>query len=87
MIEPAALAKPVIVGPFTANFADAMLKFKNAGAILEVNDAESLRQSVLKLLADRAYATQLGARAQEVVRQEKGATARHADEILALLAR
>ena len=30
MIEPAALAKPVIVGPFTGNFADVMLKFRNA---------------------------------------------------------
>ena len=27
MIEPAALGKPVIVGPFTQNFADAMQQF------------------------------------------------------------
>src|SRR5690606_10044041 len=36
MIEPAALAKPVIVGPFTHNFADAMRKFRAAEAMVEV---------------------------------------------------
>jgi 3-deoxy-D-manno-octulosonic-acid transferase len=85
MIEPAALAKPVIVGPFTANFADAMLKFRNANAIIEVTGEASLKQSIEKLLSDPAQADQLGRRAREIVCREKGATARHASEILALL--
>src|SRR5688572_17350686 len=35
MIEPAALAKPVIVGPYTGNFADVMARFGTVDAIME----------------------------------------------------
>ena len=45
MIEPAALAKPVIVGPFTANFAEAVRKFRDADAIMEVADGAVARKS------------------------------------------
>jgi len=46
MIEPAALGKPVIVGPFTANFADAMRQFVASDAMLVVQDAHALEESV-----------------------------------------
>src|SRR5688500_12380873 len=36
MIEPAALGKATIVGPYTSNFADAMIKFRAAQAVYEV---------------------------------------------------
>ncbi len=85
MIEPAALAKPVIVGPFTGNFADAMLKLRQAQAIVEVADGSTLRRSVETLLANPVDASLVGRRAQEVVLREKGATVRHAREILTLL--
>jgi 3-deoxy-D-manno-octulosonic-acid transferase len=85
MIEPAALAKPVIVGPFTGNFADAMLKFKNANAIVEVADATGLTRAMDEFLGDRDRAKALGKRAQDVVRRERGATQRHAEQILELL--
>src|SRR5439155_9849604 len=50
MIEPAALGKPVIVGPFTGNFAEAMNKFRAADAIMEVVDEQSLVQTISVLL-------------------------------------
>jgi 3-deoxy-D-manno-octulosonic-acid transferase len=87
MIEPAALAKPVIVGPFTANFAEAMRKFKLADAIMEVPDGDALRQAVAVLHSTPDEAAAMASRAREVVRREQGATARHASIILELLPR
>jgi 3-deoxy-D-manno-octulosonic-acid transferase len=82
MIEPAALAKPVIVGPFTANFAEAMNHFNAAQAMITVASADALHHAVEKLLADRSSAAAMGQRAREVVLREKGATQRHAQLIL-----
>jgi 3-deoxy-D-manno-octulosonic-acid transferase len=86
MIEPAALAKPVIVGPFTHNFADAMSKLRRADAVRVVPDGAALRAAVSATLSDPASAAEMGRRARDVVRREQGATARHAEAILAALA-
>ena len=85
MIEAAALAKPVIVGPYTTNFAEAMSRFTAAEAMFVVDDAEQLHESVSVLLSTPAQAAEMGRRAQAVVRQNQGATERHAQIILAQL--
>ncbi|MGA2499108.1 MAG: 3-deoxy-D-manno-octulosonic acid transferase [Tepidisphaeraceae bacterium] len=85
MIEPAALGKPVITGPFTGNFADAMSRFRAADAMLEVSTAEELGQAVSILLSSPVRAAEMGSRAQAVVTGEKGATERHVRQILKLL--
>ena len=87
MIEPAGLAKPVIVGTFTGNFAEVMNAFRCANAIEEVARPEDLAGAVDRLLTDRDAAAAMGRRAQDVVRREQGATQRHADVILAELPR
>jgi 3-deoxy-D-manno-octulosonic-acid transferase len=87
MIEPAALGKPVIVGPFTSNFADAVAKLKAGEALMEVPDTRGLAQAVAVLLGTPAEARAMGERAQKVVRQEQGATARHAAIVFAQLHR
>src|SRR3954471_12571828 len=71
MIEPAALAKPVLVGPYTGNFAEAVTHFRSAEAIIEVPDEESLGQTVKVLLSTPAEAKAMAARAQDVVRRER----------------
>jgi 3-deoxy-D-manno-octulosonic-acid transferase len=82
MIEPAALAKPVVVGPFTANFAEAMNCFRQADAMMIVQTPEELGQSIEILLSDSGRATTIGRRARDVVKAQQGATQRHADLIL-----
>lgn len=82
MIEPAALAKAVIVGPYTGNFAEAMEHFRTADAIMEVGDEAQLEEAVGALLFTPAERTSMGERAQMVVRQQQGATARHVRMIL-----
>jgi len=82
MIEPAALAKPVAVGPWTHNFADAVRAFRSADAIAEVADGPALARVVRQWLSDPAAAAEVGRRAQAVVRDRRGATARHVERIL-----
>ena len=62
MIEPAALAKPILVGPWTGNFAEAMRKFREAEAVMEVADGAALAQAIRVLLSTSAEATAMGAR-------------------------
>ena len=87
MIEPAALAKPVVVGPYTHNFADAMARFREADAVRVVHDAPELERAVSEILSSRDRGAAMGKRAQDVVRREQGATARHVGMILEHLTR
>jgi 3-deoxy-D-manno-octulosonic-acid transferase len=82
MIEPAALAKPVIVGPYTGNFAEVMNAFRAAGAMREVREPGELAGAVEHLLTSRDDSATMGRRAQDVVRREQGATDRHVELIL-----
>ena len=54
VLEPAAVAVPVIVGPKTFNFADITASLLDAGAALQISDAEELGSAVIRLLADDA---------------------------------
>jgi 3-deoxy-D-manno-octulosonic-acid transferase len=82
MIEPAALAKPIVIGPWTHNFAEAMQQFRQADALREVSDESALVHAITDWLTNPPEAAALGQRAQTVVRQNQGATARHAEIIL-----
>jgi 3-deoxy-D-manno-octulosonic-acid transferase len=86
MIEPAALARPIIVGPWTHNFADAMQKFRTANALLEINTGPDLGNAVMHMLTNPFEAAAMAKRAQQVVIHEKGATQRHVQIILETLA-
>jgi 3-deoxy-D-manno-octulosonic-acid transferase len=82
MIEPAALGKATIVGPYTANFAEAMNCFLKAGAMEVVKTVDDLERVTELLVLNRKSAQEIGERAREVVRSQQGATARHAKLIL-----
>lgn len=85
MIEPAALAKPVIVGPHTGNFAEVMRKFTEANAMSVVSDEEQLGATVDLLLRNPLDAAAMGKRALSVVMNNQGATLRNAEVILGQL--
>ncbi len=85
MIEPAALAKPLITGPFTGNFTEVMNRLRDAEAVMEVPDEQTLTQTLSVLLFSPEQSTSMGRRAQQVVIHEKGATTRHTGLILELL--
>ena len=87
MIEPAALGRPVVTGPYTGNFAEAMSALRRADAVMEVVDGPTLQQTLSVLLSSPAEALAMGRRAQRVVVEGKGATDRHARVILEQLDR
>jgi 3-deoxy-D-manno-octulosonic-acid transferase len=85
MIEPAALAKPVIIGPNTGNFAEVMNAFRAAKAIREVRTPPELQLQILNLLTDKQAARAMAEAAQQVVGREQGATRRNVEIILSQL--
>ena len=85
MIEPCALGKPTIVGPFTGNFEEPMRAFRAASAIVTIDDAAGLATQVERLLDDRDAATRIGASARRVVIAGRGALSRHMEVLMPLL--
>lgn len=76
LLEPAALARPVIVGPQTFNFAEVTENLVAAGAVLRIADGEELGAAVLRLLSRDAERRSMGAAAAAVMERERGAVAR-----------
>ena len=85
-IEPVALGRPTVVGPDHANFADAVAALRAAGGLVVAPTPAAAAADVARLLADRPAADALAQRGRAVILSRQGATARHADLLLALLA-
>jgi 3-deoxy-D-manno-octulosonic-acid transferase len=76
LIEAAACACPVLVGPHTHNFAQATEDALACGAARRVADAKDAAQTAQALLADRAALTAMREAASEFSQAHRGATAR-----------
>lgn len=82
ILEPAAYAKPVVVGPNMENFRAIMEDFLAADAIRQVATLQDLRRAVDDLLANRDKREALGLRAAGVIQARKGALPRTLDLLL-----
>jgi len=80
ILEPAQFGVATLVGPHTENFRDIIGIFERAGAV-KVVTSETLATELLRLLDDTSARQELGRRAAEVVRQQRGATERVLDEL------
>ena len=78
-IEPAAVGKPVLFGPFMQNFAAVTRQLLEAEGAVQVADEAELAAVVDQLLADEVRRQRLGAAAREVVEANQGATQRTAE--------
>jgi 3-deoxy-D-manno-octulosonic-acid transferase len=76
MIEPAAYGAAVSFGPNTWNFRDIVASLLAADAAVVVRDANELETFVRRSLDEPTYAATLGARGQELVQSQLGATGR-----------
>lgn len=85
IIEPAACAKPVLVGPNMENFESIVPDFLAAQALVQVNDAAGLRAAAARWLQNPAEAQALGARAAAVVTAKSGALHATVQKLLPLL--
>ncbi len=77
MLEPAGLAKPIIVGPHTFNFHEEVQLLQKADAIEIIQDESTLLNKMTYLLEHPDEAREMGRRAQSVVMKQRGATDRN----------
>lgn len=73
VLEPAAMAVPSIVGPHTFNFADVTHRLAEAGALLQVADADAVATAVIDLLDATPRRLAMGAAGKAQVAQLAGA--------------
>ena len=85
LIEPAALGKPVLIGPHTFNFALVTEQAIAAGGAALVADADALMAQASVLLQDPARLSAMGAKALAFAAQHRGATPRTIAAIKPLL--
>ncbi|WP_425253460.1 lipid IV(A) 3-deoxy-D-manno-octulosonic acid transferase [Janthinobacterium sp. NFX145] len=85
LIEPAALGKPVLIGPHTFNFALVTEQAIAAGGAALVADADALMAQGAILLQDPARLSSMGQRALAFANQHRGATPRTIAAIQPLL--
>jgi 3-deoxy-D-manno-octulosonic-acid transferase len=81
-IEPGALGKPMIFGPYMQNFAEVAASFLAHDAAVQVRDASEMEDALVGLLANAGRREQLGGNALKVVRQNLGAVERTVNMIV-----
>ncbi|GAB4195670.1 MAG: lipid IV(A) 3-deoxy-D-manno-octulosonic acid transferase [Phycisphaeraceae bacterium] len=83
-IEPVALGKPTIIGPDHHNFADVVQALQAGDGLLVTRNPD---QAIEELLASPARRAELAKHGREVILSRQGATQRHGEMLLNLLAR
>ena len=85
VMEVAGLAKPMLVGPHTANFAEAVDLLVHGGGCRRVASADELAEAAGELLRHPEQCARMGHAARATIVRRRGATAATAERILALL--
>jgi 3-deoxy-D-manno-octulosonic-acid transferase len=75
-LEPAALAKPVLLGPHTFNFEDITNQLLSTGAAIRVNNARDLEEASARLFRQPDLRDQIGRAGLELVKSGQGALER-----------
>jgi 3-deoxy-D-manno-octulosonic-acid transferase len=84
ILEPAFFSRAILTGPHTENFRDILACFENHKAVVRCTTS-NLGITFLLLLRDHAEREALGQRAQEVLMEQRGATARTTARLLELM--
>jgi len=85
LIEACAVGKPVLLGPYTFNFADAAENAIAAGAALRMPDATAMMQQAGCILLNQEMRAEMGKQAKAFAQQHGGATARTLDLLKPLI--
>ena len=85
ILEPAALGKPVLFGPYMFNFRDIAGLFLDKKAGILVHNKEELKMNIRELLNNPDRAVVLTQRAKALIMQNQGATRRNLEYIKMLL--
>jgi len=76
VLEPAALCKPVVVGPHTFNFRDILKQLVEAQGALQIQDAQELEDAVRRLFQDPELRDRMGLAGLSLVNSGRGAVQR-----------
>src|SRR5438445_3635308 len=76
VLEPAALAVPVVVGPYMFNFAEISASLLEAGAEVQLLDGDELGGAITRLFADEAQRARVGQAAKFAFEREQGSVLR-----------
>lgn len=87
LIEACAAGVSVVTGPHMFNFADATRQALKAGAAIQAGSVAEAVAQAQSLLADRATRAKMGAAGVAFAAGHRGATARHVEACLRLLAK
>jgi 3-deoxy-D-manno-octulosonic-acid transferase len=80
-LEPAAYAKPVLMGPYSSNVREVAEDMERVGALYRVGNAEEIASLGLKFCTDQSFAKDAGSAAEKTWRKHQGAT----DRVVSLL--
>ena len=89
VLEPAAHAKPILVGPSMEDFKDSYSLLSKAGACRMVPDAEGLTEAFMEIAGDDALRKKMGDASIQVILENRGAaqkTMHYLTDILNLVA-
>ncbi|MEW5057628.1 MAG: lipid IV(A) 3-deoxy-D-manno-octulosonic acid transferase [Cycloclasticus sp.] len=85
MLEPAALAVPILFGPYVHNFTDISQRLLEQQAAAQVADQQQLASQLIDLLRHSEKRDQMGSAGQRFVEQNKGAVEKVAQQIVCIL--
>lgn len=84
-IEPAALGKPIVFGPYMDNFTKIAEDFVRSEAAIQVSNEQELKQAIKAILVSPQLQQKLGKNAIEVVKRNTGALTRTVEAIIEIL--
>ncbi|ADJ27468.1 lipid IV(A) 3-deoxy-D-manno-octulosonic acid transferase [Nitrosococcus watsonii] len=84
-LEPAALKRPVILGPHLFNFKGISHQLLEAGAATQIQTIQDLTQAVVRYLGDPQLRVKAGKAGQRVIAQNQGASSKIMQQITVLL--
>jgi 3-deoxy-D-manno-octulosonic-acid transferase len=76
ILEPAALARPIITGPHYFNFNEITQQFLKTDAAIKINNTEELAKAVIKLLQNPQQRAKMGDTALQLMANSQGASKR-----------
>jgi len=85
ILEPAALGKVPLFGPYMHNFIESVRLLLEGGGGIQVRDKENLLKDILDLLRNPERREKIGNRAQKVIKKHQGASERTVELIGKLL--
>jgi 3-deoxy-D-manno-octulosonic-acid transferase len=85
LLEPPAVGRPVIFGPYTANCLDVAEMVTSEQVGFRVDTPQELAERFVRIAGDSALRSRIGRAAEHLMRSQRGAAARCADAASALL--